>query len=69
MVKSAKYASDAGVTLALQNHTPVIRDPKDVLRMVKEVDSQNLTESARQFTEADCWPLGLQRLDASAGKE
>jgi len=30
------------VTLALQNHHPVIRDHKDVLRMVKEVNSPHL---------------------------
>jgi|WetSurMetagenome_2_1015567.scaffolds.fasta_scaffold44456_2 sugar phosphate isomerase/epimerase len=42
MVECARYASDAGVTLALQNHSPVIKDHHDVLRMVKEVNSPNL---------------------------
>ena len=36
------YAGDAGVTLALQNHKPLIKDHHDVLRMVKEVDSPHL---------------------------
>ena len=38
----ARYAADAGVTLALQNHRPVIRDYPDVLRMVSEVNSPHL---------------------------
>jgi sugar phosphate isomerase/epimerase len=39
---NARYAADAGVTLALQNHRPVIKDWTDVLRMVKEVNSHTL---------------------------
>ena len=42
LVECARYAGDAGVTLALQNHRPVINDHHDVLRMVKEVDSPHL---------------------------
>ena len=38
----ARYAGDAGVTLALQNHRPVIKDYHDVLRVVKEVNSPHL---------------------------
>jgi sugar phosphate isomerase/epimerase len=45
MAESAKYAEDAGVILALQNHKPVIKDYKDVLRMVEEVNSPNLKVS------------------------
>jgi sugar phosphate isomerase/epimerase len=37
-----RYAAEAGVTLALQNHRPVIKDYHDVLRMVREVDSPHL---------------------------
>jgi sugar phosphate isomerase/epimerase len=37
-----RYAREYGVTMALQNHKPVIKDYRDVLRMVKEVDSPNL---------------------------
>jgi sugar phosphate isomerase/epimerase len=40
--EAAKYAGDHGVTLALQNHAPVIRDYRDALRMIREVDSPNL---------------------------
>ena len=42
LIESARYAREAGVTLALQNHAPVIKDYPDVLRMVREVDSPNL---------------------------
>jgi sugar phosphate isomerase/epimerase len=38
----ARYAGDAGVTLALQNHKPLIKDHNDVLKMVSEVDSPYL---------------------------
>jgi sugar phosphate isomerase/epimerase len=42
LIECSKYAGDYGVTLALQNHKPVINDWKDVMRMVKEVDSPHL---------------------------
>lgn len=42
LVECARYAGDAGVTLALQNHKPLIRDHNDVLRMVREVGSPHL---------------------------
>ena len=42
LIECAKYAEDFGVTLALQNHKPVINDWRDVMRMVKEVDSPAL---------------------------
>ncbi len=45
VAECAKYAADAGVILALQNHKPVIKDYRDVLRMVSEVDSPALKVS------------------------
>jgi sugar phosphate isomerase/epimerase len=42
LMESARYAAEHGVTLALQNHPPLIRDHLDVLRMVQEVNSANL---------------------------
>jgi sugar phosphate isomerase/epimerase len=42
MMEACKYAADWGVTLALQNHAPVIKDHRDVLRMVREVNSPQL---------------------------
>lgn len=45
MSEAAQYAGEFGVTLALQNHAPVIKDHRDVLRMVKEVNSPHLKVS------------------------
>jgi sugar phosphate isomerase/epimerase len=42
LIECVRYAGDAGVTLALQNHRPVIQDHHDVLRMVREVNSPYL---------------------------
>jgi len=39
LIECARYAGDAGVTLALQNHKPLIKDHNDILKMHKEVDS------------------------------
>jgi len=40
--EAARFAEDAGVTLALQNHTPLLRHYRDMLDMVREVDSPAL---------------------------
>jgi len=42
LFECAGYAKDMGVTLALQNHKPLIKDHRDVLRMVHEVNSPHL---------------------------
>jgi len=42
LVECSRYAGEYGVALALQNHRPVIKDHRDVLRMVKEVNSPYL---------------------------
>ncbi len=42
LAEAARYAGDYGVVLALQNHAPVIRDYRDMLRMIREVNSPNL---------------------------
>jgi sugar phosphate isomerase/epimerase len=42
LAECARYAGDEGVTLALQNHPPVIVDHRDVLKMVHEVHSPHL---------------------------
>ncbi len=42
LVEAARIAGDHGVTLALQNHRPVIKTYHDVLRMVREVGSPHL---------------------------
>ncbi len=40
--ESASWANDHGITLALQNHRPVIRGYRDVQRMIKEVGMPNV---------------------------
>jgi sugar phosphate isomerase/epimerase len=42
LVECARYAGEAGVTLALQNHRPLIENHHDLLRMIREVDSPHL---------------------------
>jgi sugar phosphate isomerase/epimerase len=42
LIESARYAGNLNVTLALQNHAPVVKDYQDVLRMVREVGSPHL---------------------------
>ncbi len=42
LAECARHAGDAGVTLALQNHRPLIENHHDLLRMIREVDSPHL---------------------------
>jgi sugar phosphate isomerase/epimerase len=43
--EAARYAEDAGVVLALQNHTPLLRHYRDMLDMIRDVDSPALRAS------------------------
>jgi sugar phosphate isomerase/epimerase len=40
--EAARYAEDAGVQVALQNHRPLLRNYRDMLEMIDEVDSPAL---------------------------
>jgi sugar phosphate isomerase/epimerase len=42
LMEAARIAGEHGVTLALQNHKPVIKTYHDVIRMVREVGSPHL---------------------------
>ncbi len=42
LIECARYAAEHGVTLALQNHPPLIDDHNDLLRMANEVASPHL---------------------------
>jgi len=42
LVESARWAAEAGIVLALQNHPAVIDNYHDMLRMIREVNSPNL---------------------------
>ncbi|MFB3920208.1 MAG: sugar phosphate isomerase/epimerase family protein [Terriglobia bacterium] len=57
LTECARYASDAGVTLALQNHKPMMNDHNDVLRMIREVNSPALKMSF------DPWGLPIKKPD------
>jgi len=42
LVEASRLAGEFGVTLALQNHAPVVKTYRDCLRMVREVGSPHL---------------------------
>ena len=42
LAEAARFADDAGVTLALQNHAPVTNSPADMLRMIRAVASPHV---------------------------
>lgn len=42
LIECARYAGEAGVVLALQNHPPLIKDHNEVIQMVREVNSPHL---------------------------
>jgi sugar phosphate isomerase/epimerase len=67
MAESAKYAEEAGVILALQNHKPVVRDYTDVLRMVEEVNSPNLKVSLDVPIMVDKSPENIQKAAKAVG--
>lgn len=67
MTECARYAENAGVILALQNHAPVIRDYQDVMKMVKEVSSPNLKVSLDVPIMADKSPENIQRAAKAVG--
>jgi len=68
LTECAKYASDAGVILALQNHKPVVKDYPDVLRMVKEVSSPSLKVSLDVPIMDDKSPENIQKAAQAVGK-
>jgi sugar phosphate isomerase/epimerase len=67
MTEAARYAGDYGVTLALQNHPPVIRGYRDVLRMVREVGSPNLKVCFDARLEHEMTPQDVLRASREVG--
>lgn len=67
LVECARYAGEAGVTLALQNHRPVIKDYTDVLRMVKEVNSPHLKVCLDAPLMRDKSPQAMRRAAQAVG--
>jgi sugar phosphate isomerase/epimerase len=68
VAESAKYAEDAGIILALQNHVPVIHDYRDVLKMVSEVNSPNLKVSLDVWALDEKTPEYIQTAARAVGK-
>ena len=61
-----KFAEDAGIVLALQNHPPVVRNSRDCLTFAEEIDSPNFKLSfdisgERAWQDTD-WVLESARL-------
>jgi sugar phosphate isomerase/epimerase len=67
LVECARHAGEAGVTLALQNHAPVIRDHRDVLRMVQEVGSPHLKVSLDVPIMPDKSPVAIREAAQAVG--
>jgi sugar phosphate isomerase/epimerase len=67
IAECAKYAEDAGVILALQNHAPVIWSYRDVLRMVKQVNSPSLKVSLDVPIMVDKRPENIRRAAKAVG--
>jgi sugar phosphate isomerase/epimerase len=63
----SRYAADFGVTLALQNHPPVIRGYRDMLRMIREVDSQHLKACFDARLEHEIGPDDIVRASREVG--
>ncbi len=67
MTEAARYAGEFGVTLALQNHAPVIQGYRDCLRMVREVASPNLKVCFDARLEHDLDAIGVRRATVEVG--
>jgi sugar phosphate isomerase/epimerase len=67
LVESARYAGEHGVTLALQNHAPVIGGYRDVLRMVREVASPHLAACFDARLEHDLDAEGVRKATVEVG--
>ncbi len=65
--EAIKYASDAGITLALQNHAPVIRGYRDMLRMIREINSPALKACFDARLEHELSPAEIVRATKEVG--
>ena len=63
----ARYAADSGITLALQNHVPVIKGYRDMLRMIREVESPNLKACFDARLEREIGPEDVLRAAHEVG--
>src|SRR5882762_8379399 len=67
LIECARYAGEAGVTLALQNHPPLIENHHDLLRMIREVDSPHLKACLDVPLMKDKSPARIQQAAQAVG--
>lgn len=67
LAECARYAADCGVTLALQNHAPIVTSFKDVLRMIKQVNSPQLKACVDLPLLSDKSPEGIRAAVTATG--
>jgi len=68
LAECSRYAADYGVTLALQNHAPLVKSYKDVLRMIQEVNSPHLKACLDLPLLSDKSPEGIRTAAATVGQ-
>lgn len=67
LAEATRYAGDQGVTLALQNHPPVIKGYRDCLRMVHEIGSPHLKVCFDARLEHDLDAAAIERATVEVG--
>jgi len=67
LAECTRYAEDAGVVLALQNHKPVVKDYPEVLKMVKEINSNSLKVSLDVWCLEEKTPEYIQKAAQTVG--
>ncbi len=65
--EAARLAGDSGITLALQNHAPVVKTYRDCLRMVREIGSPHLKICFDARLEHDEDEAGIRRATREVG--
>jgi len=68
LAECARYAGDYGVTLALQNHAPIVTSYKDVLRMIQQVNSPHLKACLDLPLLSDKSPEGIRAATSELGR-
>jgi sugar phosphate isomerase/epimerase len=67
LAECSRYAADYGVTLALQNHAPIVKSYKDVLRMIQEVNAPRLKACLDLPLLSDKSPEGIRAATSELG--
>ena len=67
LAECSRYAADYGVTLALQNHAPIVTSYKDVLRMIQQVNSPRLKACLDLPLLSDKSPEGIRAATSELG--